>query len=290
MCAAGRYTFSVTVARNPEKRINIPLDADTHRALRQLAGSAGVTMYELAAKAVVAAVEGGAVTVHADPRLGDVRVDEALKVIGGDPDAGMSVARHYMNLNKPYLAAVVATFAAERAAASNAAHASRELTRFAGERLPISLKIALLERAVAIHDANLVARNLLGQQLYFDKRYKEAIEHLAKTRARDNRARLFHGFALLRLSLPGKRSETLQGRDEVVEALRTWSFGNRDPQERARWIRQVAELDSCGSQFAHTVDELIEEANMTSDWKEPISRADISVAKERLTTSPESFE
>jgi len=272
-----------------EKRINIPLAVETHRALRQQAGSLGVNMYELAAKAVEAAVENRTVSVNVDPSLGDVRTDEAIAAIGGDADAPASIARHYMNLNKPHLAAVMATFAAERAAqASDKATASRELTRFAGERLPIELKIALLERALTIHNGNLVARNLLGQQLYFDKQYSRAIEHLIAVRDRDNRARLFHGFAVLRLALEaGDSTRAKDGRDDVVEALEAWSFGSRDPQDRLRWIRQLAELNASSPDFAHTVDELIDYANMNSDWKEPVSGADVATAHERLTSMPD---
>jgi hypothetical protein len=272
-----------------EKRINIPLTLETHRALRQQAGSLGVTMYELAAKAVEAAVENRTVTVNVDPSLGDVRTEEAIAAIGGDAVAPGSIARHYMNLNRPHLAAVMATFAAERAAQDgDPAGASRELTRFAGGHLSIGLKIALLQRALAIHNANLVARNLLGQQLYFDKQYSRAIEHLAAVRDRDNRARLFHGFAVLRLALEADdRTRAKDGRDEVVEALEAWSFGNRDPQERQRWIRQLAELDASSPEFAHTVDELIEYASMNSDWKVPISRADFATAHEKLSLNPD---
>lgn len=274
-----------------EKRINIPLTPDIHRQLRQQAGSLGVTMYELAARAVEAAVENRTVNVVADPSLGDVRLDEAVAAIGGDSHAPTSIARHYMNLNKPNLAAVLAAFAADRGAAGeagDAAQASRELTRFAGERLPILIKIALLERALTIHPANLVARNLLGQQLYFDGQHARAIEHLAAARDRDNRARLFHGFALLRLALKaGDRTRAKHGRDDVVEALEAWSFGSRDPQDRLRWLRQLAELDACGPEFAVTVNELIEYANMNSDWREPVSRGDLAIAAERLSGSPD---
>jgi hypothetical protein len=277
-----------------EKRINIPLAVETHQALRQQAGSLGVTMYELAAKAVEAAIENRTVSVNVDPSLGDVRTDEAVAAIGGDPDAPASIARHYMNLNKPHLAAVMATFAAERTGeAGDHARASRELTRFAGERgrLSVGLRIALLERALTIHNQNLVARNLLGQHLYFDKQYSRAIEHLVAVRDRDNRARLFHGFAVLRLALEaGDRTRAKDGRDEVVEALEAWSFGNRDPKDRLRWIRQLAELDASSPDFAHTVDELIEYANMNSDWKEPVSRADVATARERLNSMPDQDE
>jgi hypothetical protein len=272
----------MTDASGSEKRINIPLTPEIHRLLRQQAGSLGVTMYEFASKAVVAAVENRTVNVIADPSLGDVRAEEAILAIGGDPIAPTAIARHYLNLNKPFLAAVMASFAADRASSDSThgpgdpSRASRELTRFAGERLPIPIKIALLERAVAIHPTNLVARNLLGQQLYFDGQLGRAIEHLSAARDRDNRARLFHGFSVLRLALKaGDRTRAKQGRDDVVEALEAWSFGSRDPQDRSRWIRQLAELDGCGPEFAGTVDELIDYANMNSDWREPVSRADL---------------
>lgn len=287
-----RYHLGMSETSTSEKRINIPLTVDTHRALRQQASSLGLTMYELAAKAIEAAVENRTVSVNVDPSLGDVRAEEAIAAIGGDAIAPGSIARHYMNLNRPHLASVMATFAAERTAqAGDKGGASRELTRFAGERLPIGLKIALLERALAISDANLVARNLLGQQLYFDKQYGRAIEHLAAVRDRDNRARLFHGFAVLRLALEagddGDQTRARDGRDEVVDALEAWSFGNRDPQERLKWIRQLAELDASSLRFKQTVDELIEYASMNSYWKEPISRDDVAAAREKLSPLPD---
>jgi hypothetical protein len=91
----------------------------------------------------------------------------------------------------------------------------------------------------------------LGQQLYFDGQYSKAIEHLAAVRDRDNRARLFHGFGVLRLALEaGGGTRAKDGRDEVVDALEAWSFGNRDPQDRLKWIRQLAELDNSTADLA----------------------------------------
>ncbi len=267
-----------------EKRINIPLPVETHQALRQRAGSLGLTMYELAARAIEAALEDGTVSVNVDPSLGDVPIDEAIAAISGDAAAPAAIARQYLALGKPQLAAVMTTVAAERAArgsdadAGDPARASRELTRFAGKReLARGMKIALLERALTIHGQNLVASNLLGQQLYFDRQYSRAIEHLAAVRDRDNRARLFHGFAVLTLALDASDdTRAKDGRNEVVEALEAWSFGNRDPQERSAWLRQLTKLDASSPDFTHTVDELIEYANMNADWNEPISRADVN--------------
>jgi hypothetical protein len=269
-----------------EKRINIPLTAEIHLRLQQQARSLGLTQYELAAKAVEAAVENKTVEVVTDPSLGDVKVRETLDAIGGDAGALASIARHYKNLDKQNLAAVLLAAAADLLARpwsgeADPARAARELVRWANDRLVNrAVKIALLERAVDIDPAYVQARNLLGQQLYFDGQYTRAESELAMVR--DNRARLFHGWSVLKLAKETRdRNSMTRGRAEIAEALEEWCLGNRDPDDRRSWITQVALLLQEGEEFAHTVDELVEYAR-NADWKERVTRADVDARAAEL--------
>jgi hypothetical protein len=269
-----------------DKKINIPLSQDIHQRAKAAARSAGITLYEFASKAVEAAVEERTVEVIADPTLGDVRLQEAVDAIGGGAEALIAISRHYINLGKPVLAAVLVTTAAERIARPIAGEpdpgrAAKELSRGAADRdLPAQVKIALLERAVAIDPAYVQARNLLGQQLYFDGQFERAEKQLATVP--DNRARLFHGWAVLKLAkASGDTNSMNRGRDKIVAALEEWSVGNRDPGDRWSWITQVATLLREGDEFSHTIDQLVQYAK-NADWKEPVTRADIDARVEQV--------
>lgn len=147
-------------------------------------------------------------------------------------------------------------------------------TAWAGKRY--ELAVALWRESLDLDPDLLEAANRLGQALYFRARndksvtpsdqqilYREA-EGLLGRVMYDNRARLFHGWAMYYLAVADKhvdRSE--RALDEVLEAMKGWAFGQRALDTRSSWLRQVAEL---GRVDAERAEKLVDFANRNASW------------------------
>lgn len=203
-----------------------------------------------------------------------------LASLAGEVGALKGIARHYGNLGLSNLSCLLYGLSAEVMAPSDPKLASKELARTASRflRHKRELAVGLLHAALRHNPQNEVAKNLLGQALYFAGDYAGAVQQLDSVRYRDNRARLFHGRASLYLARDAEnRSEAKRARDEIVAALEAWAFGSQDARERASWLRQLAELDRLGTEFRQTVDELLDYANDNTSWPE-VSRADLAAS------------
>lgn len=256
------------------------LPRDLHNALKERAADlGGASMNDVVVAALRTALEGAELAVVATSGdFGDARLDLACAAVEGDIAALKGIARHYENLGRHNLSCVLYAAAARLVASSDPVAASRELVTTASQaqrRRRSELAKVLLRTAIDLHPTNLVAQNRLGQLLYFAGDFKAAVEYLAPVKERDNHARLFHGWSMLRLALDaGDRVGATRAREEIVAAMETWAFGERDPSARDSWLRQLVELDRLGEDYRHAVDELLRYANENSGWHPSLSRAD----------------
>lgn len=265
--------------RTELKAFQVRLPADLHKRLSDRKDSTPFSMNQLVEAGVRSLLDGGEIVLPSEPGAKDANEDLVVAALAGDVGALKGIARHYGKLGLANLSGLLYGLSAEIMATSDPKLASKELARTASlfSRHNRELTIALLRTSLRHNPQNEVAKNLLGQALYFAGNYAEAVQHLASVRDRDNRAKLFHGRASLSLALDAdNRSDAKRARDEIVAALEAWAFGNQDTRERARWLRQVGEIDRLGSEFRQTVDELLDYANDNTSWPEA-SRADLAV-------------
>jgi tetratricopeptide (TPR) repeat protein len=261
-----RYDFQMSMEKKP---FPVRLPADLHQALKARADeSPGVTMNDLVCLGVRNVIEGAELIVVTDSQMTDASSEMVASAIMGDIGALKGTARHFSNLGRQNLSALLYSAAAERIAATDPKDAAKELVHtahFMERNRPIA--IALLRRALQLNPTNEIAKNRLGQFLYFDGSYEEAVSYLAQVKDRDNHAKLFHGLASLHLAnAESNRAAGTRARDEIVTALETWAFGSRDPLDRERWLRQVRRLRNFGSDVDQAVDDLVAYANDNSYW------------------------
>jgi tetratricopeptide (TPR) repeat protein len=200
------------------------------------------------------------------------------------------IAKHLSNQNLTALAAVVYT-AAARVIANDPdpehggnERASSELTttaRLVKSTKNHELSIALLREATALDAKNRVAENLLGQWLVGSaqrdeniEKYKEAMSLLVNLVEYDSHAELFYGLAALAIAdVKSDKTARSSALENIARALRRWSFGSKDNQERRKWISQLQHLQE--QKANHLVQDLVDFANSNADW-DPISIEDIS--------------
>lgn len=256
----------------------VRLPVDLHRRLKERAESLETSMNTLVEAGVRNVLDGGEIKLPSKSGATDAREDLVLAALSGEIGALKGIAQHYRNLGLLNLSSLLYGLSAEVTAMTDPKFASKELLRTASwPRQKRDLAIALLRAALRHNPENEVAKNHLGQALYFAGDYKEAIEQLASVRERDNHARLFHGWASLHIAREAdNRSATTRARDEIVVALQAWAFGSQDHRMRDRWLRQVAQLDSLGADYQQTVDELLTYANDNTSWPE-VSRDDLAI-------------
>jgi tetratricopeptide (TPR) repeat protein len=263
----------------PQDRKPFPvrLPVELHQALKERAESLpDITMNDLVIAGIKNVLEGTELTVVTGSEMTDARLDLAVAAIGGEIGALKGTAQHFLNLGRTNLAFLLYWTAAEAIGRTDPKDASKELARTAVEaKTQRPLEMALLRAALRWNPNNEVAKNRLGQLLYFEQDYEGALEHLAPVTQRDNRAKLFHGWATLHVATSqGNRAGITRGREEIVSALETWAFGERDARQRHQWLRQVATLDEQGPEFRQTVLELIAYANDNTSWP-PIALEDL---------------
>lgn len=255
------------------------LPGDLHRQLKERAEKDGVSMNDLAVAGVRNVLDGVVeITPSPGPGVPDAREDLVMAALSSEIGALKGIAQHYGNLGLLNLSSLLYGLAAELTASTDPKQASKELVRTANAlpRRKRDLALGLLQIALRHNPENEVAKNHLGQALYFAGDYKEAARHLASVRERDNHAKLFHGWASLHLAREtDNRSATTRARDEIVTALQAWAFGSHDQRERARWLRQVGQLERLGADYQQTVDELLSYANDNTSWPE-VSRGDLA--------------
>lgn len=254
------------------------LPGDLHKALKERSERDGVSMNDLAVAGVRNVLDGVVeITSTSGPGMPDAREDLVEAALSGEIGALKGIAQHYGNLGLLNLSSLLYGLAAELAAANDPKQASKELVRTASglPRRKRDLAVGLLRLALRHNPENEVAKNHLGQALYFAGDYREAARHLASVRERDNHAKLFHGWACLHIAIEAdNRSATTRARDEIVTALQAWAFGSYDQRARARWLRQVGQLDSLGADYQQTVEELLAYANDNTSWP-AVSRVDL---------------
>jgi tetratricopeptide (TPR) repeat protein len=238
-----------------------------HEALGELArNSPGVTMNDLVVAGVRKVLDDREVTVVAND-MSDVKLDFAIAAVGGETAVLFGIARHYANLGRLNLACVLYFCAAEQVAQRDPKEAARNVVRTADLAPTRPLEVALLRAALRWNPNNDVAKNRLGQLLVWEGEFEEAKGLLESVVDRDNHARLWHGWALLRLAQKqGSRSAVTRARGEIAAALQTWAFGEGNPEERKKWLNQVGNLAAEGDEFDQCVTELLDYANDNSRW------------------------
>ncbi|MGH2855723.1 MAG: toxin-antitoxin system HicB family antitoxin [Solirubrobacteraceae bacterium] len=125
---------------------------------------------------------------------------------------------------------------------------------------------ALLRESVHRDPINLRSSSSLGQLLYRQGRYAEAIAYLSRAASIDNYARLFLGWSQL-LEGINLSDELLkrEGLKDLVDALREWSY-QADRAAKASWLRQVTRLARMGGKYAKEAQHVVAFANDNANW------------------------
>lgn len=244
----------------------------------------GTSMNDLVVLGVRHVVEGTAVVVTPSG-VADAHEDLVVGAIEGDIAPAKGIAQHFVDVGQPHLGALLYSYAARML--SDPKETAKELVRSADQIQKRSRPIAraLLESALRSNPASDVAKNRLGQLLYFDGDYARAKAVLEGVREDDNRAKLFYGWSTLELA-GDNRSDIARARDEIVVALRRWALGERSPQKREKWLNQVADLKARGSEFGQAVEDLVAYANDNASWK-PIDMSEVKPRSRRVTLESE---
>jgi hypothetical protein len=275
---------------SPDERKPFParLPAELHEALKARAKELpDITMNDLVVLGIRNVLEGAELTVVTDSEMTDARTDLVVSAIGGEVGALKGAAQHFVNLGRANLASLLYWMSAELIARTDPKLAAKELIRSADStpRHARPIAIALLRAALQHNSSSEVAKNRLGQLLYFEGDYAGAVEHLASVRDRDNHAKLFHGWVCLELAIEqGNRAAMTRAREEIVNALEAWAFGERDARSRSSWLKQVAKLAAKGPEYRQTVEELVAYANDNTSWT-PISETDVADTDESADDS-----
>lgn len=210
---------------------------------------------------------------------------EPRRTIEGEIRPAKGIAQHYIDTGQHNLGALLYWVAARLQ--SDPRVAATELVRSAHQihKRSHPIEKALLRAALEHNPASDVAKNRLGQLLYFEGDYEGAVELLDRVRDDDNYAKLFYGWATLELAA-ANRNEVTRARDEIVVALRRWALGQRSPDSREKWLGQVAKLKARGPEFQQAVEDLVAYANDNASWA-PIVMSEIKPPTQTTTSEEE---
>jgi tetratricopeptide (TPR) repeat protein len=129
------------------------------------------------------------------------------------------------------------------------------------------LAATLWQESLRLDGTNLRANSSLGQLLYHEGRYLEAIDYLEHAASVDNYARSYLGWSRIMLALDRNDTDLQRtGLKDLTEALRRWAYQNSDGQEKQSWFRHVRRLSQLGESFQREADQLVAFANSNSRW------------------------
>jgi tetratricopeptide (TPR) repeat protein len=260
--------------RNFSVRLPEPLYEELEAASRRV----GTSMNQLMGSAIAAYLERPDL---APAGVGqDINTQIARDAVRQGPEAIAAlkgIAKHASNRGQVTLAAVLWAAAARLVAGTEgperAADELAHTAHVANSNGRVELAVTLWEEALRLDPNNLEVVNRLGQVLHHlaqrhddVDRYREAERHLARVTFVDNHAKLFHGWSALRIAR-ADRDADLEERavGEIEEALKSWAFGQRDGQDRRRWLRQVQRLGEVGHLQEATA--LVAFANRNAGWE-----------------------
>jgi tetratricopeptide (TPR) repeat protein len=128
---------------------------------------------------------------------------------------------------------------------------------------------ALLRESVHRDPTNLRSSSSLGQLLYWQGRYGEAISYLSRAASIDSYARLFLGWSRLLEGMDiSDELQKREGLDDLVSALREWCYQKVDRTAKASWLRQVKRLAKLGGHYYDEARHVVEFANANANWGE----------------------
>ena len=270
----------------PRKNFSIRLPAALYDAFSIRAKDRGQSLNNFIGDALAAFVERpdlapGQVGPDISPNIARDAVRQGPEAI----PALKGIATHAAKRDQVNLACVLWAAAARLVGVTEGSvRAAEELNHsaeVAEESKHYELAVALWREALLIDPNNLETANRLGQRLHHlayrsgdVERYREAERLLARVTFVDNHAKLFHGWSALRVAMS---DQAVDQRDraiaEIDEALKAWAFGQRQPAERMRWLRQVRRLVDEG--YQGQAENLIDFANRNARW-EPLSPQDLA--------------
>lgn len=278
------------------KALSIRLPDAIADELERMAKASGQSMNSTVANLIATAADLPPVAMST---RGDVNREIALDACRLDAKAIgalIGIGRWLYSRGEPLGAAVVWT-AAARAVESNpdpelggAENASDQLARSAvqlAKAKELDMAIQLGRQSIALNSNNRRAANRLGQWLVARgqretargmrdearRDFEEALGLLRDLVDYDSHAELFAGLAGMELAI-ARADATARTRaaDDIVKALRRWSFGARSPEDRTSWLRQVRRLVDYGER--ESAEKLVDFANANSEWG-PIDPAEL---------------
>ena len=253
-------------------RFSVRVPRSLHRQLVQRAEQEQSSLNQY----VVTLLASGLVPAHAiaaDPDR-DAREPITADAVRSDPrsvPALKGIASFLRQRGDASLACLVYAFAASRIANfESREEASRELAMagaLARREGRNRLAVALLQESLRIDGTNLRANSSLGQLLYREGRYAEAISHLEEAAGVDNYARTYLGWSKILLGLDREdNSLRKEGLSDLTDALRRWSYQNVNKTERQSWLHQLQRLSQLGDSYRQEVEQLRNFANTNARW------------------------
>jgi tetratricopeptide (TPR) repeat protein len=271
--------------------MSLRLPERLHKELKTRSDREGVPMNELVGRAVADML--GRPDLAPARAAEDISSQIARDAIRSGPEAIgplKGIAWHCANLGQPppaavlYAAAARLVLAAPEQGPEAAAHELAHTAAVMEESNHYEIAVALWQEALGLDPNNLVAANRLGQRLHHLAQragddvgqYREAERHLARVTFMDNHAKLFHGWSALFVARADRDSEAEhRARQEVIEALKHWAFGQRDGNSRRSWMRQLQRLVEAG--LAADAEELRQFANRNAEWG-PVESNELATA------------
>lgn len=253
-------------------RFSVRVPRTLHRNLVDRANRDGCSLNQIVTTALSAYVAGSGSRVPDGHR--DAREPIATDAVRSDQrsiGALKGIAAFLRDRGETNLACVVHAFAAARITEFEGGQpGAREFGLAASTaRRAGSARLAatLWQESLRLDSTNLRANSSLGQLLYKDGRYIEAIEYLERAASVDNYARTFVGWARIMLGLDRSDHDLRRaGLLDLTEALRRWAYQNSSAAEKQSWFSHVRRLSHLGEAFTEEAEHLVEFANSNSRW------------------------
>jgi len=255
-------------------RFSVRVPRSLHRALSHTAAEEGASLNQLVNVLLARAVWG----TDAGSTLGRDESDAHEPITADAVQSGSKsisalkgIATFLRNRGDTNLACLVYATAADRIAASEGQQAAaRELgvaASLARREGRMQLAEALYRECLHRDPTNLRSSSALGQLLYWQGRFAEAIDYLGRAAEVDPYAKLFLGWSRLRQAIDlDEAAERDLGLSDLTKALRDWAYSEADRRKRASWLRQVRRLAALGSPYQREASELIDFANANAGW------------------------
>jgi antitoxin HicB len=255
-------------------RFSVRVPRSLHEALSRRAEQEDCSLNQLVTVLLAGAVHSGTTAISSRNASTDVSENIAADAVrgGGTAIAALkgigTILRDRGEVNTAcVIYAMAANLVATVERAETAAKEFGMAASLARREKRRKLEEALLRESVQRDPTNLRSSSALGQLLYWQGRYSEAVAYLSRAASIDSYARLFLGWSRLLEGINlSDEVEKREGLSDLVEGLHEWCYQNAEHSARTAWLRQVQRLVKLGPKYVEEAKHLIEFANANANW------------------------